>query len=115
MADRNQNLFDLTGTNVLLTGGGQGLGKAMALGMARQGANVAILEINPKAGQEAAHEIAAVGVRSLAIPGDVADAVKQFRRVHCLINNAGAHPYFGEKLNRHQRMVVSGILMSSIK
>lgn len=94
-----QDLFDLTGANVLLTGGGQGLGKVMALGMARHGANVAILELNSQSGEEAAHEIAALGVRSMAIAGDVTDetsanravgkVVDSWGRLDVLVNNAG--------------------------
>jgi len=93
------NFFDLTGSNVLLTGGGQGLGKAMALGMALHGANVAILDINSQTGEEAAHEIESLGVRSLAISGDVTDEPSIIRGVthvldswghlDVLVNNAG--------------------------
>jgi NAD(P)-dependent dehydrogenase (short-subunit alcohol dehydrogenase family) len=92
MTVSNRNLFDLTGSNVLLTGGGQGLGKAMALGMAAHGANVAILEVNPKTGEEAAHEIESVGVRSLLIVGNVTDeasATYAWGRLDVLVNNAG--------------------------
>ena len=99
MSERDKGLFDLTGTNVLLTGGGQGLGRAMARGLARHGANVAILEINSSAGQEAAHEIESLGVRSLAINGDVTDeasaaravnqVVDSWGRLDVLVNNAG--------------------------
>jgi NAD(P)-dependent dehydrogenase (short-subunit alcohol dehydrogenase family) len=99
MTTSNQDLFDLTGTNVLLTGGGQGLGKAMALGMARQGANIAILELNAKSGEQTAHEIEAIGVQSLPIAGDVTDeaaaasavsrVVSAWGRLDVLVNNAG--------------------------
>jgi NAD(P)-dependent dehydrogenase (short-subunit alcohol dehydrogenase family) len=99
MSDFNQTLFDLSGRNVLLTGGGQGLGKAMALGLARHGANVAVLEINAQTGQEAAHDIETAGVRSLAILGDVTDeesanravahVVDSWGRLDVLVNNAG--------------------------
>ncbi len=99
MTVSRQKLFDLTGSNVLVTGGGQGLGREMALGMASHGANVAILEINPKAGEQAAHEIESLGVRSLAITGDVTDEASAIRAVNhvvdswgcidVLVNNAG--------------------------
>jgi NAD(P)-dependent dehydrogenase (short-subunit alcohol dehydrogenase family) len=95
----HKNLFDLTDTNVLLTGGGQGLGKTIALGLAGQGANVAILEINQKTGEETAHDVEALGVRSLAIAGDVTDEASAGRavsriidswgRLDVLVNNAG--------------------------
>jgi len=95
----NKNLFDLAGESVLVTGAGQGLGKAMALGLAEHGANVAILEINPETVEVAAHEIEALGVRSLALVGDVTQeesatravrkVVDSWGKLDVLVNNAG--------------------------
>ena len=94
-----KNLFDLSGESVLVTGGGQGLGKAMAIGLATQGANVAILDINSETGESTSHEIESFGVRSLAIVGDVTDEksatravgtiVDSWGKLDILVNNAG--------------------------
>jgi NAD(P)-dependent dehydrogenase (short-subunit alcohol dehydrogenase family) len=67
----NRNLFSLAGRNVLLTGGGQGLGKSMALGLAAHGANVAIIDLNPESARGTAGEIEQFRVKSLAIHGDI--------------------------------------------
>jgi NAD(P)-dependent dehydrogenase (short-subunit alcohol dehydrogenase family) len=92
-------LFDLAGRNALVTGGARGLGKAMALGLAEHGANVAIVDIDPDTAQSTAKEIQALGVESLALRGDVTseeDAEQTVRAVieargslDILINNAG--------------------------
>src|SRR5207245_603595 len=84
MAERN--LFDLEGRSALVTGGGQGLGRAMALGLAKHGANIAILEINPETGQDAAHEMEGVGVKSLALRGDVTEENSANRAVHAVVD-----------------------------
>ena len=92
-------MFNLKGRNALVTGGGRGLGKAMAMGLAEHGANVALVDIDPETAQNSAREIEALGVQSLALRGDVtseADAEKTVRAVikawgslDILINNAG--------------------------
>ena len=48
----NRDLFDLTGRNALVTGGGRGLGKSMAIGLAQYGANIAIVDIDLGNGTE---------------------------------------------------------------
>lgn len=98
----NQNgesgLFSLAGQNILLTGGGQGLGKSMALGLAAHGANVAIIDLNADTARSTANEIEKLERRSMAIQGDVtveADVrnaidsiVKTWGRLDVLVNNA---------------------------
>lgn len=95
----NRDLFDLTGRNALVTGGGRGLGKAMALGLAQYGANIAIVDIDLETAQSTAEEIGALGVQSLALYGDVRSEEDAQRTVDqvcesmgsldILLNNAG--------------------------
>src|SRR5258708_5558356 len=94
-----QNLFDLAQRNALVTGGGRGLGKAMALGLAQHGANVALVDVDLATAQHTSREIEALGVRSLALQGDVtkeedavrtvAEVVDSWEHLDILVNNAG--------------------------
>ena len=82
----------------LITGGAQGLGRSIALAMAKEGANVVIGDINPKTLPEAQAEIEATGVRCLAVKCDVSsvesvanlfrETVASFGALHILVNNA---------------------------
>jgi 3-oxoacyl-[acyl-carrier protein] reductase len=85
--------------NVLITGAAQGIGKAIAVGMAKEGANIAIADTNIEKAETTAHEIEAMGVKSLAIKLDVSKqsevalafeaVIKKFGRLDILVNNAG--------------------------
>lgn len=86
------------GRSVIITGAGQGLGRAHALEFARQGAQVLVNDVGPAA-QAVADEIIATGGRAVASQGDVSDwayaaalvhtAVEEFGRLDTLVNNAG--------------------------
>ena len=91
---------DLKGRRAIVTGGGRGIGRAISLGLARCGADVAIVyRQGAEAAQATADEAAAFGVRALAIQADTADAasvqamvqrvVSEFGGVEILVNNAG--------------------------
>ncbi|MBN1917368.1 MAG: SDR family oxidoreductase [Verrucomicrobia bacterium] len=92
-------MTDLTGRVVFITGGGKGIGRALALAFARAGADVAICGRDTGALKETARETEATGRRALAVRADVADeaqvnaAVAQvldaFGSIDVLINNAG--------------------------
>lgn len=87
---------------VIITGGGQGLGRAYAHQFAAQGAIPVIAEINEENGARVVREIEQQGGRALAVRTDVSDeasargmaqaALGTFGRIDCLINNAGWHP-----------------------
>lgn len=84
---------------VLITGGGSGLGREMALVFAREGARVGVNDVRPEAAQNVTTEVERAGGRAQALIADVADsaAVKRmfaefigaFGTIDVLINNAG--------------------------
>jgi NAD(P)-dependent dehydrogenase (short-subunit alcohol dehydrogenase family) len=89
----------LTDQVAIVTGGGGGIGLGTALGLARFGADVAVLDIVPDRCAAAVAAIEELGRRALGIPCDVslsdqvraaiADVFLQWGRVDILINNAG--------------------------
>ena len=65
------DLFKLDGKVALVTGGGQGIGRAYALALAEAGADVAVADINERTGRHVADEIVALGRRSVFVKTDV--------------------------------------------
>lgn len=84
---------------VAITGGGSGLGRALALHYARQGWSVALSDISADRASNVAREVAETGTQSLALQGDirniadlealVAEASRKFGRIDVFVNNAG--------------------------
>lgn len=85
----------------LVTGGGRGIGRALALALAREGLDVAVISRSQNQIESVKSEIEALGRRAVAIPGDVSDnaavqdAVAKVRAalgpILVLVNNAGMH------------------------
>ena len=83
----------------IVTGGGQGLGRAVALRLAAEGADIVIAEYNPDTAAQVVAEVQALGRRAIAHAIDISDAtqmqplvdhaVAEFSRIDILINNAG--------------------------
>jgi NAD(P)-dependent dehydrogenase (short-subunit alcohol dehydrogenase family) len=83
----------------IVTGGATGNGKAIALGFAKEGASVAIIDIDEGGARETADEIKKCGRDSLFLKGDVsaskevaqavAATVERFGKIDILVNNAG--------------------------
>ncbi len=92
-------LFDLTGKVAIVTGGGSGIGRQMATGLAEAGADVVLCARKVERCEEAARGLAALGRRTLALacdvrnPEDVQGVVERTRAdlgsVDILVNNAG--------------------------
>jgi 2-deoxy-D-gluconate 3-dehydrogenase len=97
--------FDLSGKKALVTGATRGIGRAIAVGLAAAGADVAIAARNGEQLQEVAGEIEAVGRRALVVPTDVTDAdavramvasaIDGLGGVDVLVNNAGGSSFMG--------------------
>jgi 2-hydroxycyclohexanecarboxyl-CoA dehydrogenase len=89
----------LTGKTALVTGAGRGIGRAIALTLAGEGAQVAALDIDGAAAERVRDTIEAVGVKGLALSVDlthraqveraVAETIMQFGQIDILVNNAG--------------------------
>jgi 3-oxoacyl-[acyl-carrier protein] reductase len=89
----------LGGRVALVTGAAQGIGKAVALLLARNGADIVVSDINLEKAEEAANEIKSIGRKALAVKGDVANwndvermvevILEKFAKIDILVNNAG--------------------------
>jgi NAD(P)-dependent dehydrogenase (short-subunit alcohol dehydrogenase family) len=91
----------LQGKVAVVTGGAQGLGRAITLGMAREGANVVVADLQAGKAEGVAHEARALGVEALALEVNVAsessvqrladETFKRFGRIDILVNDAGVY------------------------
>ncbi len=91
--------MSLNGKIALVTGAAQGIGRDIAMGLASDGADVAICDVNLEAAQKTAGDIEAKGGKSLALKANVASSadvtamvdqvVEKFGRIDILVNNAG--------------------------
>ncbi|MGA8075021.1 MAG: SDR family oxidoreductase [Candidatus Acidiferrales bacterium] len=94
-----KQLFDLTGRVAIVTGGAAGLGLQMAEALAEMGANVVLCARKKDRCEQAAKELAKLGVKTLALECDVRNpasirevvdrSAAEFGQIDILINNAG--------------------------
>ncbi len=86
----------------IVTGAGQGIGRAIALGLAREGAQTVIADLNTATAKSVQDEIRAAGGTALALQVDISQeasvqamvdgTLKEFHRIDILVNNAGIFP-----------------------
>ena len=91
--------YPLEGKVAIVTGGGQGIGRAIALRLAADGADIAVLDLNVEKAQQVVAEIDALGRRGYTTAADVSDrealhaaidrAEKELGGFDIMINNAG--------------------------
>ncbi len=94
---------ELRGRVLTVTGGGQGIGRAIALAAAEQGMRVAVNDIVPEKARATVIAIQERGGEALAYAGDIADpsvaqglvqaAVERWGRLDVMVNNAGIEPH----------------------
>jgi 3-oxoacyl-[acyl-carrier protein] reductase len=99
-ANKGGDMIDLTDKIAVVTGGAQGIGRAVAETLAQRGANVVVADLQVEKATAVAQEItASTGNKAVAIQVDVSDsesakamidaAIAEFDRVDILVNNAG--------------------------
>lgn len=89
----------LKGKTAIITGSGRGIGRAIALAMAQQGADIVINDVNMESAQEVVAEIEALGRQAIAVKADVTleeqvetmvqACIDRFGKLDILVNNAG--------------------------
>jgi len=91
--------MNLVNKVAIVTGAGRGIGRAIAIALAREGANVVVNDVDIQTAEEVAKVIKSLDHQALAIQADVSDTkevnrmvqlvLKKFKRVDILVNNAG--------------------------
>jgi 2-hydroxycyclohexanecarboxyl-CoA dehydrogenase len=89
----------LEGKTAIVTGAGRGIGRAIALALAREGCQVGVADLLADSARAVAAEVEALGVKGLSLPADLTrradvtrmaqEAQAQFGQVDILVNNAG--------------------------
>ena len=89
----------LKGKTAIITGSGRGIGRAIALAMAAQGANIVVNDVNMESADEVVAEIEAMGRQAIAVKADVTSedqikamietCINRFGKLDILVNNAG--------------------------
>lgn len=111
-------MTDLAGLTAVVTGGNSGIGRAMAVGIAKAGGNVAVWARNARRSAAAVEEITSLGVKAIAVTCDVADetavaaameqTVDRLGPLGCFVANAGvaeADPITEMSLEKWRRVV----------
>lgn len=96
-------MYDFSDRVAVVTGSGRGIGRGTALRLAKEGADLVIIDLNKSNAESTANEIIAMGRKAISIVADVSSAsdvdrikkisFENFNRVDFLINNAGISRY----------------------
>lgn len=95
----DDRIMSLDGKRAVVTGGGSGIGRAIAIGLSKFGASVAVVDLNRVSAEETAKHIVSMGGKSHSFEADVSDlssvsrmideAMSVFGGIDILVNNAG--------------------------
>ena len=120
-------MADLRGRSVLITGAGRGIGRAIALRLAEDGADLVVNDLDPAPAEETAAAVRERGVKAVVNNADVTDeptvaamveqAVAEFGKLDIMIANAGVHKVMRildasmEDFDRIMRVNVRGVFL----
>ncbi len=89
----------LAGKVAIVTGAAQGIGKEIATALAQEGADLAVVDVNPEQAEKTAQELAVLGRKTIALKADVSKSAEvdemvnktldKFGKIDILVNNAG--------------------------
>jgi len=113
-----EGIMRLNEKTVIITGGGRGIGHAIALGFAKEGAQVVVAARTEEEVIKTADEISKIGTESLAVTCNITNedqvknlvrkAIEKFGKVDVLINNAGigtVRPVYGISLEAFEKVI----------
>ena len=90
--------MDLKNKTAIITGAGRGIGKAVALNLAKEGCNVVLISRTKNELEKTAREVESKGAKALVLPFDlrnfknieliISETIKKFKSINILINNA---------------------------
>lgn len=99
------NQFFIEGKVAIVTGAGQGIGKAIALTFAQAGAELVVVDIDSASANATAQEVYHMGREALALSADVCDTrqvdgviretLERFKRIDISVHNAGGDTHKG--------------------
>ncbi len=105
MSDTIKSKFDLSGKVAIITGSSKGIGKAIAQGLAENGAKVVISSRKQEAVDKVASEFSKAGLEAVGYQCHIGDpeqrkslidkTIEHFGRLDILVNNAAINPYYG--------------------
>lgn len=119
------SMFELEGEKAIVTGGGQGLGREMALALAEAGADVAVVQRHVEVAEKTAKDIRKLGRESIALkvdvskPQDVENMVRtvkqKFGKTDILVNNAGVTGWIpAEEMSLEEWNRVIGVNLTGV-
>lgn len=126
MHDRKQISMELKGKTAIVTGGGRGIGEGISLALAREGANVVVMDRGVEDAKRVAANIASSGGMAIPFKADVtkksevqatvAAALKEFSALDILVNNAGveAPPTLLQDISEEQWDRVLGVNVKGV-
>jgi 2-hydroxycyclohexanecarboxyl-CoA dehydrogenase len=81
--------MELEGKVAIVTGAGQGIGKAIALRLSKEGASVAVVDLNPETAEATTREITGTGGKAIAIKTDVSNSEQVSKMVEQVVSELG--------------------------